>query len=609
MQYTLNDEIIEDIRDKNNIVEVISQYISLKRAGSNYKGVCPFHNEKTPSFVVSDSKQIFHCFGCGEGGDVISFIMKYSNISFVDSVKLLADRVGVYLEESNTVTDINLDKKNKVFEINREAAMYFYNNLIKSSIAINYLADRSVDKDVVKAFGLGFATAEWDGLLKYLLKKGYKEKEIYEAGLIIERKNKTGFFDRFRDRIIFPIINTKNKVIGFGGRVLGDSQPKYLNSPDTISFNKGYNLYGINNVKKFGLGKEVILVEGYMDVIALYKNGIKWAVASLGTALTSNQAKLLKRYGRNIYICYDSDNAGQNATNKALDILREEGIDAKVIILKDFKDPDEFFKINGVNEFNKHISNSLNYLDYKIYLYKNLYDISTIDGKIKFTNVIAENLKKIKSPIEKDAYITKVAHDTGISSEAIKREVYGFQNDSNKSGTKDKYINNKYRNNNKDRILPVKITLNSGHIIAEKELLKLIIDDINLFNKVKDRFKPEDFLNNVYRELADFIYNHYENNEKLSFEDIEKSFDNEKIEAVKEMFTTNIIMDYKEKEKALEDYISKINRNKLDLRKREIIQMLNQLENKEIKNEYDEELSRQLKEEFHNIQIKLKLHH
>jgi len=258
----------------------------------------------------------------------------------------------------------------KIFDINREAAIFFYRNLLVNDKAQEYLLNRGLDKQMIKVFGLGYALGDWDKLLKYLISKGYNTKDIDDSGLIIQRKDKSGYFDRFRNRIIFPIINTRGKVIGFGGRVLDNSQPKYLNSPDSLVFNKGNNLYGLNNIKKMSNKKNIILVEGYMDVIALHKYGIEWSVASLGTALTQNQGKLLKRYGRNFYICYDSDKAGQNATDKALDILKEEGIDAKVIILPEGKDPDEYLEKNGTDQFNKLIDSSLSYLDYKIFLYK-----------------------------------------------------------------------------------------------------------------------------------------------------------------------------------------------------------------------------------------------
>lgn len=604
MKYTLNDEILDDIRDKNDIADVIGEYIHLKRAGSNYKGLCPFHNEKTPSFIVSRNKQIFHCFGCGEGGDVISFIMKYSNLNFIEAVKFLADRAGIILKEEKEVISKDKELKEKLYKINRDAAFFFYNNLLRNKKAANYLLNRGLSIKIIKKFGLGYALEDWDKLYKYLLSKGHKKEDILATGLIIERKDKTGYFDRFRNRIIFPIINTKNKVIGFGGRVLDNSQPKYLNSPDSLIFNKGNNLYSLNNVKNIKNHNDIILVEGYMDVISLYNSGIKCVVASLGTALTNNQAKLLKRYARNFYICYDSDNAGQNATNKALDILRAEGIDAKVIVLNNSKDPDEYIKKFGVNKFNELLKNSFSYLDYKIFSYKKLYDISTIDGKIEFTKAISTVLKNINNEIEKDAYITKVSNETNISIEAIKSEVYGYRNNFRKEK---KNIKIEFRNN-KDRILPVKLNLEPGHINAEKELLMLLIKDINLYRLVKDNFKPIDFSTEIYSKVAEIIYSKYENNQNISYEYISRYFNKNQLVKVKELFDNKLLIESKDFEKAINDYISKIKFYKLKNKIKKIQDKISEIESKKNKSNEDRKILEDLSIEFIKLKKEFKLH-
>lgn len=320
MTLYISDEIIQKVKDDSDIVNIISEYIQLKKSGSNYVGLCPFHSEKTPSFTVSETKQYYHCFGCGEGGDIVTFIMKKENLEFLDAVKFLADKLGIEIEDSN-FTVKNKDEKNKTYEINKEAARYFYDNLIKNSYALEYLRKRNINTKTIRQFGLGFSLNSWDSLYKYLIQKGYTDNDIEKTGLIGKRSGNNGYYDKLRNRIIFPIIDTKSRVIGFGGRVLDNSHPKYLNSQDTIVFNKGNHLYGLNLLSKYSNRKRIVLVEGYMDVISLYAKGINYSIASLGTALTERQCKLIKRYGEEVYICYDSDLAGINATLRAIDLL------------------------------------------------------------------------------------------------------------------------------------------------------------------------------------------------------------------------------------------------------------------------------------------------
>ncbi|MTI66011.1 MAG: DNA primase [Firmicutes bacterium] len=608
MTYTFSEETIEEIREKNDIVDVISEYVNLKRTGSNYKGLCPFHNEKTPSFVVSPSKQIYHCFGCSEGGDVIKFIMEYQNLDFIEALQLLAERVNINLDDKKLKRNSKENKKRKrLFEINREAAIYFYKNLFNNKKAYNYLLNRGIDKKTIKSFGLGYAKSDWEDLKKYLKTKGFKENEVSEVGLIIKRKRKEGYFDRFRDRIIFPIINTRSNIIGFGGRVLDDSQPKYLNSPDTPVFNKGKNLYGLNIIKK-NKNDKILLVEGYMDVISLFKYGINYAVASLGTALTKDQAKLLNRYGKKFYICYDSDKAGQLATDKALEILYSQGIKAKVILLPENKDPDDYIKDNGKENFNKLLKKSLDYIDFKIYYYKKIYDIDTVEGSINFTKKITSLLKKIKSTIEIDVYINKIAEETNISKEAIKKEIYQNKKSYAKNREKDKYIYNNYRNNNnKEKIVPVNYTLEPGHLTAERNLINLIIKDKTIYNKIKDEIKPKDFFNNVYRKLAEIIYHKYNESDDMKFDYVKDKFEKEEMKKVKETFDMENPMEGSEKIKAVRDYIDKINYYKLKLKKQDIKEKLKQYEKNESK-EGDVEKFNQLCLQLISIEKQLKLH-
>lgn len=514
MTYIINDEIIERIHEEGNIVDLVAEYLELKKSGANFVGLCPFHNEKTPSFTVSESKQFYHCFGCGEGGDLISFIMKMENMTFIEASKHLANKLGIPLAEKSE-KDKKLDReREKIYEINREAARFFYRNLREDARALAYLSNRKIKRQTLVQFGLGLAPDSWDSSYKYLLGKGYDEKDIEKAGLIALRRDKSGYYDRFRNRIIFPIIDTKDRVIGFGGRVLDESMPKYLNSRDTLAFAKGNNLYGLNLVRKHSNRERIILVEGYMDVIALFNQGINYAVASLGTAFTANQGKLLRRFGREVLICYDSDTAGSNASIKALDILKKEGVEAKVILLPEGQDPDDYINENGLGSFKKLIKNPLNYIDYFIHVYKGRFDLSTTEGKIRFTREIAKIIKDIKSPIERDVYIDKVAKESGIAKDAIEKEVLGRNSHDKGRISRDKYINRRF-SYNKDKIEPVNIVVKSGHLKAEKILIKLMIEKKGYFDIIKRYLSEDEFLDYECRRLAEIIFTEYQSNPDL----------------------------------------------------------------------------------------------
>lgn len=608
MPYTYNDEVINEVREANDIVDIISSYVELKKTGSNYKGLCPFHNEKTPSFIVSPNKQIFHCFGCGEGGDAIGFLMKHRNLSFIEALKELADRANIILpEENNDADKKKYDEREKLFNLNREAALYYFNNLKKNKRALNYLKSRSIDNTIIKRFGLGYANDSWDDLYKYLKNKGYTEELIYKVGLIVQRKDKSGYYNRFRDRIIFPIINTRSKVLGFGGRVLDNSQPKYLNSPDTPVFNKGYNLYGINVIKESKYYDKAILVEGYMDVISLNKYGIDYAVASLGTAFTENQAKLLKKYAKEFYICYDSDEAGMRATDKALEILYKQDMKPRVVILPKGKDPDDYIKEKGKKAFEDALQSSLNLVDFKIYMFKRKFDINTAEGKIMFTKRIAQFLKQIKSNIELDVYMNEIANSTGISLEAIKSEVYGKQYNNVNKTYKDKYTKYDFRNNIRDRIMPVKFSLEPGHLMSEKSLLYLLLEDKNIFNKLKDQFTYLDFLNEDNRMIAEIIYKKYEESDLLDMEEIYGELDDNLSDKLKKIINLNLIVD--NKEKAVDDYIDKINYYKLRIKRQKLKDDIKKLSDKKDKSKGEVEKLKELFIEYTHLDKELKMNH
>ena len=344
----ISEEILEKIKSQNDIVDVISERVRLRKAGRNFTGLCPFHNEKTPSFSVSQEKQIYKCFGCGEAGNVISFVMKDKNLPFIEAVKYLANRANIPLEINNGEKSKSAKKKDLLYRVNVEAAKFFFSNLMNNQNAKEYFLNRGIKEETIKKFGLGFANDSWNSLMFYLRKKGINDVLLEEAGLISVNKEKGRKYDRFRNRVMFPVFDYQGKVIGFGGRVLDDSKPKYLNSPETLVFQKGTNLYGLNFALKHNMSERYfVIVEGYMDLISLHQYGITNVVASLGTALTINQARLLKRYADKVIISYDADMAGQMATLRGLEILRTAGFDVRVLNIPQGKDPDEYVRSNG----------------------------------------------------------------------------------------------------------------------------------------------------------------------------------------------------------------------------------------------------------------------
>lgn len=412
--------IVDEIKSRCNIVDVVSRVVPLKKAGSNYKGVCPFHNEKTPSFVVSETKQIFTCFGCGATGNVFSFVMRYYNLDFKGAVEMLAKEYGISLEGAFRGSR----NKDELYEINRQAARFFFKAMReKVTPGYTYMKQRGISEETLNKFGIGYADEAWDSLYQHMVSLGISEKKLMELGLI--SKSKGRYYDKFRGRVIFPILNTSGKVIGFGGRIIGQGEPKYLNSQESGVFQKKYNLYGLNltgnDVRK---ENAIVLVEGYMDVVSLYQHGVRNVSASLGTALTENQARLLKRYTKNVVLSYDADEAGQNAALRGLDILYREGCRAKVLKVNDGKDPDEFIKKNGKKAFLHLMENAVPYGDFKLNMARDKYDLSDEQQRIDFLHDAVVILKAMK-PVEADIYIKKLSEETGISEGAIRFEYSG----------------------------------------------------------------------------------------------------------------------------------------------------------------------------------------
>ena len=510
-------EVIEDVKSRCDIVSTISQYMSVKPSGSNYKGLCPFHGEKTPSFYINTSKQIYKCFGCGEGGDVINFVMKMENLDFIDAVKLLASRYGIEINTNmDEDTKLRIEKSKKYQDIHTEAARFYFTNLIKEkNPGYQYLRTRGLDDKIIKKFGLGYSLNSWNTLRDYLLSKGYEKKDLIECGLFGYKSETDTIYDKFRNRVMFPIFDYRGNVIGFGGRVLDDSLPKYLNSPDSLIFNKRLNLYGLNFARKEIKDRTVILVEGYMDLISLYQYDIKNVVATLGTALTEQQGHLIKRYADTAIISYDSDDAGVKATLRGIDILTKLGISVRVLNLKDCKDPDEFIRKYGVLEYKNAIETSTHYIKYKIDILKRSFNTQNDEEKVKFAKEASKIIKELKSPVEIDYYTKYLSSQIDISVDSIKREVYGksYNNYSSNKYSNNKNIKNKYTNSfvkKDEKALEKPKTIVNGKQFVEENLIKIMLEDKKLRDIILLKVNEEDFLLNSSKEILNYIIKNQE---------------------------------------------------------------------------------------------------
>ncbi len=502
MRYS--EEIIAEVLARNDIVDVVSSYIRIQRAGADYKGLCPFHSEKTPSFSVSPSKQIFHCFGCGKGGNAISFVMQYDNCSFLEALNTLAQRAGIALDTGTMQEDErkSRDDKNLLININREAAMFFYNNLKsqRGRIAFDYFRSRGISSALITRFGLGFADKSGNSLYRHLKKLGYNDIQLKHSGLV--NFDERGARDRFWNRVIFPILNTNKKVIGFGGRVMGETLPKYINSPETKVFDKSRNLYGLN-LAMLARKDTMLVCEGYMDVIALHQAGFSNAVASLGTALTKNHALVLKRYAKKIILTYDSDEAGTKAALRAIPLLKEEGLNVRVLDMKPYKDPDEFIKAAGAAEFEKRIEAAQNSFLWEINLSKKNFDMNDPESQTGFYKEIALRLAAFEEGLERDNYLRAVCREQLISYEAMKRLVMEIENRkgmgiAQRASEKRKPASENYS---------AKGVEGSPLLSNQKLLLSCMADNtFNMFEKISKYIKPEDFTTGFYRELAGYIY-------------------------------------------------------------------------------------------------------
>lgn len=512
---------IDEIIEKNDIVDVVSRYTTLKRVGNRFQALCPLHNDKkTPSFSVSPDKQLFHCFGCGAGGTVIHFIMAKENLDFMEAVRLLADRAGIpvpdYRSGAERARSAALhEKKKRMYEMNAEAGRFFYKNLIspEHEYALDYLRRRKLSNATLKSFGLGYATSSWTGLTDHMKGLGYSEAELEEAGLAVKRENGT-YYDKFRDRVMFPIMDIRGNVIAFGGRIITDRDdaPKYLNSPETLVFKKKENLFAMNIAKNSKHG-QLLIMEGYMDVISLHQNGFDNAVASLGTAFTPQQADIIRKYADKAVLCYDSDEAGQKAADRAGEILRAAGIKVKVLTVTDGKDPDEYIKNKGAGMFQVLIDSAESFIEYKIHKIEKQYNLEDTVEKIEFIEQIAKIFAKISNSVEREVYIKKIARQTDISPESISVQVENLarreRQRENASARKEEKRGFEARTGGRRDLDKMRL------YNAEKLILNLMCEK-DAFAAVKDEIKPSDFSEGLHRRLAEIIFEIHSKGEKVN---------------------------------------------------------------------------------------------
>lgn len=561
------EETIEKIKEENDIVDIISETVSLKRSGSSYIGLCPFHNDKSPSFSVSQNKQIYKCFSCGESGNVITFVMKSKNMNFVEALKYLADKVNIPLVLGNDESTEVTRRKELLYKVNVEAGRFFFYNLMQNKNSKDYFLNRGINPTTIKRFGLGYSKDGWSNLIYHLKKKGFKEDLLLEAGLVLKNEKRGTFYDRFRNRVMFPVFDIKGRVIGFGGRVLDDSKPKYLNSPETPIFHKGTNLYGLNFALKNKIpDRYFIIVEGYMDCISLHQYGITNAVASLGTALTTNQARMLKRYADKVIISYDADVAGQNATVRGLGILRDAGFDVRVLLIPEGKDPDEFLRINGREAFLKLIEKAVPLLDYRLKRAAEGINFRDEQSLIKYGQKVADILLEL-NPIEKDVYIKKISEDTGLKEQSIYDLI-----SAEKLRKKDDNMNNL-------EDVRTKLYVEPAYLKAEKSILKLMINDY-YFNEIVNTVDREIFNLEAHKKIFSLILEGKKENSSniINYvenrcDDVESSKEWVKVKEIKVLETNNV-------KDILQDYVSIIKSYKLSEKLKYLKKEQKQLEEK-----------------------------
>ena len=553
-----SDEVIEEVRSKNDIVDVISGYVRLQKKGSSYFGLCPFHNEKSPSFSVSRQKQMYYCFGCGAGGNVFTFLMEYENYSFVEALKYLADRGGVKLPEQEYSKEAKerADTKAVLLEINKLAARYYYVQLkqTQGAHALSYLKNRELSDDTIRAFGLGYSNKYSNDLYQYLKSKGYQSEMLIKAGLI-SVDERQGVYDKFWNRVMFPIMDVNSRVIGFGGRVMGDGKPKYLNSPETVIFDKSRNLYGLNRARS-SRKPYFLLCEGYMDVISLHQAGFTNAVASLGTALTPGHASLIRRYVQEVYLTYDSDEAGTKAALRAVPILREVGITARVIRMEPYKDPDEFIKNLGAEAFEERIGKARNGFMFSLEVLEKSYDLHTPEGKTEFMREAARRLTEFEEEIERNNYIEAVAEAYHVGIGDLKNLVgkVAVQAGLAVPAKRPKQTNRQHGGKE------------DGIVKSQKILLTWLIEDESVFRQIRPYIAPSDFSEGIYRTVAEILYEQYEAGEVNPARIMNHFTDEEEHRDVAGLFHTRIreLTSAKEQEKALKETVLRVKNHSIE---------------------------------------------
>lgn len=556
-----SDELIEEVRSRNDIVDVIGGYVRLQKKGSSYFGLCPFHNEKTGSFSVTPSKQMFYCFGCGAGGNVFTFLMKYENYTFGEAMQTLADRVGIELpkQELSEAQKREADERSRLLEINKEAAKYFYALLRnpRGERAYEYFKNRQLSDETMQKFGLGYSDQYSDDLYRYLRKKGYDDEILKKSGLVTIDEVRGGH-DKFWNRAMFPIMDVHNRVIGFGGRVMGEGEPKYLNSPETRIFDKSRNLYGLN-IARTSKRNQLLLCEGYMDVISLHQAGFDNAVASLGTALTSGHANLLKRYTKEVYLTYDSDGAGVKAALRAIPILKEVGITTKVINMRPYKDPDEFIKALGADEYQKRIDEAENSFLFEIRILNEQYDMNDPASKTAFFNETAQKLLGFSEELERNNYIQAVAEKYFVTVEELKKLV-------NNLAIKGGIVK---------APTPLKSGINEnkkkedGMKQSQKLLLTWLIEDTRLFKTIEGLITPEDFTEELYHRVAEKLFEQYKTEGTVNpAQIVSMEAGEEEQREIASLFNATIheVETQNEMEKALKETIIRIKQNSINYR-------------------------------------------
>ena len=590
-------DLIDEVKSRSDIVNVISQYISLKNSGSSYSGLCPFHSEKTGSFHVNQNKQIYKCFGCGEGGDVINFIMKIENLDFMEAVKLLAQKNGIEFNTNLSEADKKKMEEIKLMQdIHLKAARFYFSNLINSKNAgYDYLRKRGLSDKIIKRFGLGYSLYSWNSLMDYLLSIGYEKKDLVKSGLVTHKENGDKYYDKFRNRVMFPIFDYRGNVIGFGGRVLDDSMPKYLNSPDTILFNKRYNLYGLNYAKKSIKNDTLILVEGYMDLISLVEYGVENVVATLGTALTNEQGKLIKRYASTAVISYDSDEAGIKATLRAIEILRHQNINVKILNLKDCKDPDDFIKKYKKEGFLKAIEDSVSHIIFQINILKRKFDFNKDEHLIKFAKEAASIIKTLSSPVEKDFYIKYVSKEFDISLEALKEEVFGKNYNNSKNNYK------KFFKTEQKPIEKIK-NIENGEKFVEETFIKLLMENKELRVLALLKISEDNFLINESKEIFNLIIKNKEL-DKITIDKIKSLNISEEYLNDLDNISLNSINTYDSKN--VDEIIKNVKRNKFHKEVEALLKKQKKLELSLNQNSLDKDRMKEVELEIMNISLEI----